>query len=99
MSTKTYTPEQRAAMQDVLDLVRQEADNKGYGSYAGEILRKVERTFREPHPADTAAESYAGQNSRWSEQDVVEDAFRAGYDFALNSAPAPESTAEAIHAA
>lgn len=95
-STKTYTDEQRAAVQEALAQVRQEADSKGYGSYADEILSKVARNFREPHPADEAAENYATKIT-WNgtARAHLEDAFRAGYDLAKAPAPTP---AEVIHA-
>lgn len=96
--TKTYTDEQRAAVQEALAQIRQEAESKGYGNYADEILSKVARNFREPHPADEAAENYATRIT-WSvtARAHLEDAFRAGYDLA--KAPATEPTpAEVIHA-
>lgn len=100
--TKTYTDEQRAAVAEALAQVRREADGKGYGSYADEILSKVARSFREPHPADEAANAYVTSQSGgyFSRQvsfsgEALEDAFRAGYDLAKAPAPTP---AEVIHA-
>lgn len=88
-STKTYTAEQRAAVQDVVEQLRAEAERQGFLTPVAEnILHTVLRNFREPHPADEAAENYATKitwNKRWNgtARAHLEDAFRAGWDAAV----------------
>lgn len=97
-STKTYTTEQRAAVQDVVEQLRTEAERQGFLTPVAEnILHTVLRNFREPHPADEAAENYATKIT-WNgtARAHLEDAFRAGYDLAKAPATTVEHTAEAM---